>query len=82
MDANTGEIKFMKDLKPEDLNRFKPLPQEGEIIRFEGTEFCFKIKSVSLHKVILKPVPASEYKPPTKFFTGIKPNPDDGHFDA
>lgn len=63
MDANTGEIKFLTDAQLKEFKGFKPLPVEGSVIRFEGTEFCFRIKKITPFKVILKPVSASEYKP-------------------
>lgn len=82
MDSLSGEIKmFPGGTKMPPEKGFNWMPQVGEVIRFEGTKFCFKIKRIDPKKVILKPVPSSKYNPPAKSIN-IKPNPDDGHFDV
>lgn len=85
MDPESGKLKMvsLEDYKKAELGKlgsFHPVPKEGEVVRFEGTRLCFRIKRVTPVKVILKPVPESEYIPNPRLV--IKPNADDGHFDV
>ena len=82
MDSLSGEIKMFPGGTKNPLEKgFEWMPQVGDVVRFEGTKFCFRIKRIDPKKVILKPVPSSEYKrmPTIKIH---QPNSDDGHFDA
>ena len=64
MNSDTGKILDHKDLwrwPKEEQEKFELMPREGSIIRFEGTKMTFRVKRITPFKVILKPVPSSEY---------------------
>ena len=62
MDHEAGKMKMFNSTDEiKKTQNYNVMPQVGEVVRFEGTPFCFRIHRIDPKKVILKPVPASEY---------------------
>ena len=65
MNSETGKIIDLETYNSLRLylkKGFTQMPKEGSVIRFEGTEMCFRIHRIDPKKVILKPVPSTQYK--------------------